>query len=158
LASPWKGGRMVSPYQLKRYEFFANLEDEFVEKIKKIGELKEIKEGKWLFRQEEDAKFIYIIIEGKISLTIMFRDHEMDRLNPYMQGEILGWSALVKPHIYTMGAIAEVDSKVIRFDGKSILALVEENPEQGYILMRNLTEVISERLINRNIQLMSLRT
>jgi CRP-like cAMP-binding protein len=153
----YKGGNVISPYTLKRYTFFANLDDDYLEKIQQIGEAEDLEGGDWLFHQEDPAKKIYIITEGKISLTIMFREHVIDRLNPYMRGEIIGWSALVKPYIYTMGAIAEVPSQVIGFKGESLLALMEENRDQGYILLRNLTETLSERLINRNIQLMSLR-
>jgi hypothetical protein len=74
-----------------------------------------------------------------------------------MRGEIIGWSALVKPHIYTMGAIIEQQSTVIEFNGKLLAAIMDNKKDQGYILLQNLTEIISERLINRNIQLMSLR-
>ena len=148
---------MTSLKSLQSYAFFADLDKDFIEKIRKLGEVKDYGEEEWLFKQEKPAKYIYLITEGKISLTIMFRDHVIDKLNPYMQGEIIGWSALVKPHVYTMGAITEAPSQVICFDGKSMLALMEKNKDQGFIILRNLTETISERLINRNIQLMSLR-
>ena len=148
---------MSTAYSLRRYPFFTNLEDNYLEKIYKLGKVKDLDNDEWLFKQEDPAKNIYLITEGKIALAIMFRDHNHDRLNPYMRGEVIGWSALVKPHVYTMGAVAEAPSKVLSFDGKSMLTLMEENKEQGFILPRNLTETISERLINRNIQLMSLR-
>jgi len=148
---------MTSLNSVHSYSFFADLEKDFVEKIRKLGEVKDFEEGEWLFKQENHAKHFYIITKGKISLTIMFRDHVIDKLNPYMRGEIIGWSALVKPHVYTMGAITEAPSQVICFDGKSMLALIEENRGQGFIVLRNLTETISERLINSHIQLLSLR-
>lgn len=148
---------MITAYTLMRYAFFANLDEDFVSRIVEIGEKKSLEEGEWLFRQDQEAKFIYLITEGKIALTIRFRDNAIDRLNPYLRGEIIGWSALVKPNIYTMGAIAEQSSTVIGFGGKEFMALMDDNKEQGYILLQNLTELISERLINRNIQLMSLR-
>lgn len=148
---------MVTAYTLMRYAFFANLSEDFVKEIIPIGEQKSLAEGEWLLRQDQDADKIYLITEGEIALTIRFRDNEIDRLNPYMRGEIIGWSSLVRPHVYTMGAIAERPSEVIGFDGKKLLALMEQHTDQGYVLLRNLTEIISERLINRNIQLMSLR-
>ncbi len=149
---------MTSHYSLKRYAFFATLDDVFIKKIQMLGETKELATDEWLFKQEESANDIYLITEGKIALTIMYRDHIIDRMNPYMRGEIIGWSALVKPHIYTMGAISEGPSKVIGFNGKKMLALMDENKDQGYVLLQNLTEIIGGRLINRNIQLMSIRT
>lgn len=149
---------MDDKYSLKRYPFFANLDDQFVEKISQIGQPLELEEGEWLFKQEEDATHIYLITKGKIAFTIMFRNHVIDRLNPYMRGEIIGWSALVSPYIYTMGAIAETPASVIGFQGEKLRSLMDESCDQGYILLKNLSELMGERLINRNIQLLSLRS
>jgi CRP-like cAMP-binding protein len=149
---------MESNFALKRYPFFANLSNQFVDKISLLGQPRDLEEGEWLFKQEEDATHIFLITQGKIAFTIMFRDHIIDRINPYMRGEIIGWSALVSPYIYTMGAIAEAPSKVIGFEGEKLRALMDENVEQGYYLLKNLTELMGERLINRNIQLMSIRS
>jgi len=149
---------MEGSHSLKRYPFFANLNDEFVGEISALGQPIELEEGDWLFHQEEYATHLYLITQGKIAFTIMFRNHVIDRLNPYMRGEIIGWSAMVSPYIYTLGAIAESPSTLIRFEGKKLLQLMDNNCSQGYILMKNLAELMGERLINRNIQLMSLRS
>jgi CRP-like cAMP-binding protein len=149
---------LTSTTNLPRNPFFSSLDQSFLDEIVSIATLIEIKEGDWLFKQEEEAQYIYVIIDGKISLTIMFRDHIIDKLNAYMKYEIIGWSALVKPYIYTMGAIAETDAKALQINGQLLMELMEESKDQGYILLGNLTEVIAERLINSNIQLMSIRS
>lgn len=149
---------MISTPNLPRIPFFSSLDQSFLDEVVSIATLIEIKQGDWLFKQEEVAQHIYIITDGKISLTIMFRDHIIDKLNAYMKFEIIGWSALVKPYIYTMGAIAETEAKALQINGQLLMELMEENKDQGYILLSNLTEVIAERLINSNIQLMSIRT
>jgi len=149
---------LTSTTNLPRNPFFSSLDQSFLDEIVSIATLIEIKEGDWLFKQEEEAQDIYVITDGKISLTIMFRDHIIDKLNAYMKYEIIGWSALVKPYIYTMGAIAETDAKALQINGQLLMELMEESKDQGYILLSNLTEVIAERLINSNIQLMSIRS
>lgn len=148
---------MESKHYLQDYPFFANLDNAFVEKISRLGQTHDLEPGEWLFQQEEDASHLYLITQGKVAFTIMFRNHVIDRINPYMPGEIIGWSALVRPYIYTMGAIAEIQSSVIGFEGNALRTLMDENCSQGYILLKNLTEIMGERLINRNIQLLSLR-
>jgi CRP-like cAMP-binding protein len=150
-------GKMITPYNLMRYGFFANLDEDFVSLLLDLGEEQFLEKNEWLFKQEQEAKKMYLITEGKLALTIRFSEEEVDRMNPYMRGEIIGWSALVKPHIYTMGAIAEQESTVIGFNGRELTALMDEHIDQGYIILRNLTEIISERLINSNIQLLSLK-
>lgn len=149
---------MVTAQTIMSYEFFSSLDQSFVEDIANLGKVIEFEEGEWVFKQDTDAHNIYLISEGKVALAIMFREQIIDTLNPYMKGEIIGWSALVKPNIYTMGAKTEAPSTLIAFNGKDVLEIMEGNKEEGYKLLSNLTEVISERLVNRNIQLMSLRT
>ncbi|MEN8241271.1 MAG: cyclic nucleotide-binding domain-containing protein [Chloroflexota bacterium] len=149
---------MINKSTLMRYPFFANLDEDFIQQMLPIGEEIILAEEEWLFRQDQPAKKIYLITEGKVALTIRFRENEIDRLNPYLSGEIIGWSALVKPKIYTMGAIAELPSKLIGFNGEKLSKLMDQEKSQGYIMLKNLNEIISERLINRNIQLMSLRS
>jgi hypothetical protein len=56
-----------------------------------------------------------------------------------------------------LGARAEEPSRLIGFNGEKLMKLMEENGEAGFILLRNLSEVIGERLINTYIQLMSMR-
>ena len=119
---------MITAQTLMSYEFFASLDKPFVEKIASLGKTIEIDQDEWLFKQDKDAENIYLLIEGKVALAIMFREHIIDTLNPYMKGEIIGWSALVRPHIYTMGAKAEVPSKLIAFNGKEMLELMDGNP------------------------------
>jgi CRP-like cAMP-binding protein len=148
---------MITGKMLKGYSFFSSLNQEFLDKVASLGQFVSIEAGGWLFQQEDKAVNLYMIYDGQISLNISFRDHIIDTMNPYMKGEIIGWSALVKPCIYTLGARAEEASRLIGFNGEKLMKLMEENGEAGFILLRNLSEVIGERLINTYIQLMSMR-
>lgn len=148
---------MVSSQTLANIGFFTSVEPAFLMEIAKIGRLMTYKKGEVLFKQEAYAKNLAVIAEGKLELTIQFREHLIDTLGPYMRGELIGWSALVKPHMYTMGARAVEDSEVICFSGKELLALMESDKENGYLMLRKLTELIGERLVNISIQLMSMR-
>jgi CRP-like cAMP-binding protein len=148
---------MITGKILARNTFFASLDHHFLDEVAALGSYQEIEAGKWLFKQETFAHNLYLITEGKITLVITFRDKMIGELNPHTKGEIIGWSALVKPNIYTMGARAEEPSKLIGFNGKALMELLENNCDQGFILLRNLTEVIGERLSNRNVQLTSLK-
>jgi CRP/FNR family transcriptional regulator len=148
---------MVSAQTLMNFDLFTATEPKFLKEIAKLGKLRTVKKGEVLFKQETQAKYLYVIVAGKLELTIEFRDHLIDTLGPYMRGEMIGWSALVKPYIYTMGARAVEDTEVISFNGDSLLALMERDKENGYLVLRRLTEVIGERLVNSSIQLMSMR-
>ena len=148
---------MVSSQTLANIGFFTSVEPDFLKEIATLGKLVNLKKGEVLFKQEAHAKNLYVVVEGKLELTIEFREHLIDTLGPYMRGELVGWSALVRPHIYTMGARAVEDTEVICFSGEAIMALMENDKDNGYLMLRKLTELIGERLVNSSIQLMSMR-
>lgn len=148
---------MISVETLLFYPFFSGLDREFLEKIAMLGRYVDVEKGAWLFQQEDFADNLYLICEGKIALTMTFREDLKDMLSPHGKGEIIGWSALVEPHTYKLGAQAEEPSKVISFNGKALLGLMGENKEAGFDILHNLTEVIGDRLVGICTQLMSLR-
>lgn len=61
-------------------------------------------------------------------------------------GEIFGWSALIEPCVYTSSAVCLEPSHVILVDGSALLRFVEENPEAGVMIMKNVASVIASRL------------
>jgi CRP-like cAMP-binding protein len=148
---------VVSAHTLMNIDLFSSTGLDFRKEIAKLGTLETIKKGEVLFKQESPAKCLYVIMEGKLELTILFQEHLIDTLGPFQRGEMIGWSALVRPNVYTMGARAVEDLRVIRFNGEALLDLMEKDKENGYVVLRKVTEVIGERLVNISIQLMSMR-
>jgi hypothetical protein len=62
----------------------------------------------------------------------------------------------VKPHIYTFGARAEENSRLIALTAEPLRELLDDNPGFGYYLLKNLAEVIGDRLTGKCVQLLSL--
>jgi len=77
-------------------------------------------------------------------------------LEPLRDGEVVGWSALVAPYVYNLGAQAAEKTHLIAFDCVALRQLLDDNPVYGYCFMKELTEVIGQRLISKCTQLMSL--
>ncbi len=42
-------------------------------------------------------------------------EQEVSQLSPLGKGEIIGWSAMVEPHIYKLGGYAEISCKLIHW-------------------------------------------
>jgi len=61
-------------------------------------------------------------------------------------GEVFGWSALVKPYIYTSSAACAGKVDEICIKGSDLLELFERDPFIGYIVMKNLSTLVSSRL------------
>jgi hypothetical protein len=69
------------------------------------------------------------------------------------KGEIFGWSALVPPHRLTASARCQGKADVITINGKELLELLEKGGRSGYVVMKNLSALISSRLALTTIAL-----
>jgi CRP-like cAMP-binding protein len=150
---------MISKRILKWYPLFSGLSDYMLEEISLISTEIQLEEGEWLFCEEAEADKFYFVVDGEISLTtqIYLNDEvrHLEATEPVCAGEILGWSALIKPHRYTLGGKARTKSKLIQIDGAPFRELLDDNPDYGYHIIKNISEVIGERLIGKCIQFLS---
>lgn len=152
---------MISPETLRFFPLFAGQNHYMLKEIAMLSREITIEEGEWLFRQDEPALWLYLVLEGGITLALVI-DHNGDgihveKLGLIVRGEILGWSSLVSPFIYTVGAIAVKNSKLVQIKAGGLRELLEDNPQFGYYIMKNVAEVVGERLRYKCIQLLSLK-
>lgn len=150
---------MISPATLGFFPLFADLEPEMLKEIAALCNEKVVESGYQLFFEGEVAKSLFLIREGSVVLTMNMGeqgDQKVEELEPLSKGELIGWSSIVKPHIYKMGAYAGQKSRLVEIDGEKLRALFDQRPESGYFFMKKLAEVIGDRLIGKCVQIMSL--
>jgi CRP/FNR family cyclic AMP-dependent transcriptional regulator len=151
---------MISPETLRRYPLFAGQNYYMLKEIALLADEIELEAGDWLFQEREDATKFYVVLEGAISLCMTLHlngsDPHVEAMSPIGKGEVVGWSSLVKPYIYTLGARAARKSKVVAIEAPSLRELLNDNPQYGYYLLKNLSEVMGERLVNKCVQLVSI--
>jgi CRP/FNR family cyclic AMP-dependent transcriptional regulator len=151
---------MISPEVLRRFPLFAGQNAYMLDEIAMISDEISVSAGDWLFHENEDAKKFYLILEGEIALTLYIyykgSAKHLKTTSALTKGQFFGWSALVPPHHYKLGALAETNSKLLVIDGKALRQLFDDNPEFGYPFMKNIAEEISDRLEYKIIQVLSL--
>lgn len=150
---------MISSQTLQFYPLFAHQSAEMLAKISNLAEEKEVDAGFHLFFEGEVAKSFYLIHDGSVILTMNMGekgDKRVEELEPIGKGEVAGWSSIVKPHIYKLGAYTGQKSHLIYFNGEKLRALFDDNPAYGYFFMQKLAEVIGDRLISKCVQIMSM--
>ena len=150
---------MISLETLRYYPLFAGQNAEMLKQMALLADEKEVREGGRLFFEGEIANSLYLIEEGAVSLTMNlgeFGERRIEKLDPLGKGEVIGWSALIEPHVYTMGATAEEQTRYVAFDGEALRELLANNPEAGYFLYKKMAEVMGQRLVSKCTQIMSL--
>ena len=150
---------MISIETLRSYSLFNHQDDAMLGRIANLAEERVVEAGGTLFSQGDPAKYLYLVIEGSVVLTMNVGRkgaQTLEELEPLGKDRVVGWSSMVKPHVYKMGAYAKQRSRVIAFEGNRLHQLFDENPSFGYYFLQRLTEVIGSRLIGKCVQLMSL--
>ena len=97
---------------LRRAEVFLGLDDSDLDKIAALPSCRE--EGyqaeEVIIRVGNEAKHLYVLKEGQVDLVMEVPTSSEQAatkvvVDKITQGGFFGWSALVKPHYYTMSAI-----------------------------------------------------
>lgn len=153
---------MVSTELLRRYPLFAGQSNYMLDEIAMLSNEITRAEGEWLFHENEEATRIYLVLDGAVALTLfVYLNGEQQHLassHSLGKNEIVGWSSIVPPHQYKIGARAVKDSRLLEIDAVPLRQLLDDNPEYGYHFLRQIAEVVSERFMLVNIQIMSLMT
>ncbi len=117
---------MVSVDLLRQFMFFKGFDEGDLKKLSVFASEESFKAGVQVYKKGNPAKKLYLVEEGKI---VMVMESYMGTAKPPMQvtvdiitkGDAMGWSAVVEPYAYTLGARCIEDSKTIAFDAESTL-------------------------------------
>ena len=149
---------MPSIQTLQRFSVFSHLNHTPLQTLALLMREIEVPEGELLFQEGEQATAMYIIVDGSVDLEFKLgrRDNHPTSLETLGTGDMVGWSALVSPYVYTCSAVAATDARVLEVDSVKLRSLMEENSEVGYRLMSYAAQVIRRRLTNMYVRFVSL--
>ncbi len=101
-----------------------------------------------LFREDTDARVLYILESGRINLCFeMPGGRGCENIVHIEQpGATVGFSTIVPPHRYHSSAYCVGETKVIEVHKEPLDALMETNYHLAYILARNVAELVGVRL------------
>jgi CRP-like cAMP-binding protein len=149
---------MVSPELLRRFAFFAGFSDEDLKQLAMAGREQAVAAGEILFTEGSRADKLCFLTEGEVEVLNRSRGSEEDiALSSLPAGELLGWSAVIEPNIYTATMRVTRPGRVIIFAGAELEKLMADDRFCS-LLMKKIARVIGLRLKDTRIQLLSLFT
>jgi CRP/FNR family transcriptional regulator len=153
---------MVSVDLLKQFAFFKGFDEGELKKLSDIATEESYKAGVQVYKKGDPAKTLYLVKEGKV---VMVLESYMGTAKPPMQvtvdivtqGDAMGWSAVVEPHMYTLGARCIDDTKTIAFDADKLRGLLSKDNSLGVKFIHATARVIATRLTHTQIILVGER-
>ena len=140
---------MVKVHDLKQFNLFAGLSEAELTEIARLCARRTYESGAEIFSPGAPAEDVFLLEGGNdaVQIEIALCEHAPRTvIHTLQKGEFFGWAALVPPHQRTATARCVDKASVICLDGKTLMGLLETNEHMGYMVMKNLSGILSTRL------------
>ena len=108
-----------------------------------------------LFQQGTPADHFYLLRHGRIAIEVRTPGHPMV-LDTVEDGDVVGWSWVVPPYLWTFDGCASTDLSAVAFDAVCLRAKCLTHPLLGYDLMMRFVQLMNQRLQSARIRLIDL--
>jgi CRP/FNR family cyclic AMP-dependent transcriptional regulator len=149
---------MVSPELLRRFPFFSGLTDEEIKSIAMVSDEERHEADTFIFREGDKAQKMYVLIEGTVDIMVNTDEEGLERetVSTLNHGDVFCWSSVVEPHSLTASAFAATPVRVVAIDGAGLRAMFELDCHLGFRILQKAAVIISSRLKDTRIQMLSL--
>ncbi|MCD6289529.1 MAG: cyclic nucleotide-binding domain-containing protein [Anaerolineae bacterium] len=138
---------MVSPELIRRYSFFAGLDQDEVLMLARVANEMTVDAGYWFFHEGEEISHFYIMLEGSAVIIIeavgLDKDVVIGTAGP---GDVFGWSGLIPPYTATASVQATTTCRVVAFESQALREAAEQNCHFGYTMMMKIAQIMRDRL------------
>ncbi len=133
---------------LRNSELFAGLSNEILEKIAPLCRQEPHSAKTVLFSEGDPANKVYMLKEGIVVIRIQPAPEVQSIVVQPVEEKysLFGWSGLAEPNVYTATAACATDAQIVTIEGRELMALLEEHPSIGMVVMRRVAAIISARL------------
>ncbi len=136
---------------LKECSIFQHFPDDMLEKITSFSMPKKYSAHETIFEADEIAHNLYLLMEGRVGIYVTKRTQPvlMDTILP---AGVFGLSCVASGQ-FIASAKALVDSEVLLIPSDKLEALLEEDYKVAYNFMKQVSKLISRRLVKVSLQL-----
>lgn len=101
--------------------------------------------GEIIFRENDPAKFFFILLNGCVKLSV--GDPEQVVYRAKANGEAFGWSSLIGGDVYSASAECLEATKLLKTDRDKLSHILEKDTENGIIFFKQLAATLGKRLL-----------
>ncbi len=145
---------MRKPKMIKQAAIFQDLTDEQLARIDERGEHRTATEGDTIFAEGSSGHSLFVLLEGRVQISVkMSRDSEQAPVHTVVPGEVFGEFAFVTNQERSATARASQDSAYFAFKRETFHELADEDPKLGYVVLREVGQILVERLVKTTREL-----
>jgi CRP-like cAMP-binding protein len=136
---------------LRTCSVFRGLKEEQLEKVAALCAQKVCVAGTLVFKAGENAKHLFIVVKGKVSLQMDMpvqkpKLRKSVSVDVIAEREMFGWSGLVDPNVHPFTAICLQETELFAIDAPKLFNLLQDDCAMGFEVMNELNNVVAIRL------------
>jgi CRP-like cAMP-binding protein len=141
---------------VNRVAIFKELNADQIKLLEPLFEKFSCSPGTVIFQQGEKARFLYLLIDGKVDMSFKPYDGIPITISHVGKGGLFGWSAVVGSDTYTSSAVAIEAVESFRVHGSDLRRFCREHPEAGREILERLADGVSLRWKDAHKQVQSI--
>lgn len=118
------------------------LKDEVIDQIEALATEETFLAQEFLVRYGQKSSDLYVILDGKVLVCTSSGD-ELAQIGP---GSVIGEVSLVDDQPRSADAVCMGRVKAAKLPAKELRGFMARNPEAGFLMLANLSRVLSNRL------------
>ena len=139
---------------LDEHHAVVSFDDSDIEILAETAEQVELEPGDILFREQDPADSVYLVIFGAVNLYTCFNENIDQTIMTVRTGGFVGILAIIDDLVRDINARAVEKTKVYKFDREKLQLLIAEDNNLGVKFLRLLNDLLGKRL---HIAISSLR-
>ena len=136
---------------LGKAALFAGLTEPQLDSIAPLARGVSFESGAVVFREGDPARFLYVVVRGRIALEMAIDGPGKRRLEPVVvgvmgSGDAAGLSALAHPYVLRLTAVAKGACQAVEVDAEGLREAIDHDHALGLRIMTNAGALLSSRL------------
>ncbi|MEV7869945.1 cyclic nucleotide-binding domain-containing protein [Streptomyces sp. NPDC088124] len=135
---------------------FGELSPDGRERLRKAATEVTFPDGTRIFEEGRRADRFWVVRSGQVALDLHVPGRQAAVVATLGPGELLGWSWLLSPYVWHLGARAVGTVHAEQFDATVVRALCAADPAFGRAVYLTVAEVVADRLHRSRTRLLDL--
>ena len=132
---------------IKVSELFKGASDAVIGRLDGLARRQEYESQSTLYDLGDPADDLYILESGRVEFLIGREDRTSMAGFMLRKGEVFGWAALVEDQPRRIAKAKCLEkSSLLRLNGDEVLKVLAEEPMSGYLVMKQLSKLITKHL------------
>jgi CRP-like cAMP-binding protein len=148
---------MIDREELQGYKIFEGLATEDLQAILEFSSEHPLKAGETILEESKQSPDhdLFVVAKGLVRVELASSEPKADaraakRLAVLKVGDVFGEMGFLKGRHRSARVLAYSDGVALKVSREKLFDLFEQNPRLGYLVMRNLAAILSDRIVEMN--------